>query len=165
MCLYLTWLIPALYNILNNQRYTIEITAYRKPRPNLKFAIAVSEFFPLLIACSPQSATSDLRNTPVALKHMQTPNSTTANLILSESPSTPQFNKMSNYMSETQLDLDPDFKSFFQDFYATSDTPDAHEHYVKYFTDDATLIMASKKVQGSEGHLTKPYTPHPHPAY
>jgi hypothetical protein len=60
---------------------------------------------------------------------------------------------MANYMSETQLDLDPDFKSFFQDFYATSDTPAAHEHYVKYFTDDATLIMASRKAQGSEGLL------------
>ncbi|KAF1918964.1 hypothetical protein BDU57DRAFT_124640 [Ampelomyces quisqualis] len=57
---------------------------------------------------------------------------------------------MSNYKSETQLDLDPDFKSFFEDFYATSDTPDAHEHYVKYFTDDATLIMASTKVHGSD---------------
>ncbi|KAH7070441.1 hypothetical protein BKA63DRAFT_77185 [Paraphoma chrysanthemicola] len=55
------------------------------------------------------------------------------------------------YASEyPKLDLDPDFKSFFEDFYATSDTPDAHEHYVKYFTDDATLIMASKKVKGTE---------------
>jgi hypothetical protein len=60
---------------------------------------------------------------------------------------------MSNYRSETQLDLDPDFKSFFQDFYATSDTPDAHEHYVKYFTPDATLIMASKKAVGEDGML------------
>lgn len=58
---------------------------------------------------------------------------------------------MSNYKSETQLDLDPDFKSFFEDFYATSDTPDAHDHYVKYFTKDATLIMASRKAEGSEG--------------
>jgi hypothetical protein len=56
------------------------------------------------------------------------------------------------YASEyPKLDLDPDFKSFFEDFYATSDTPDAHEHYVKYFTDDATLIMASKTVKGSDG--------------
>ncbi|KAH7392044.1 hypothetical protein DE146DRAFT_128983 [Phaeosphaeria sp. MPI-PUGE-AT-0046c] len=61
---------------------------------------------------------------------------------------------MSNYISETQLDLDPDFKSFFQDFYATSDTPDAHEHYVKYFTKDATLMMASRKAQGSDEILT-----------
>jgi hypothetical protein len=65
----------------------------------------------------------------------------------------PNFDKMSNYRSETQLDLDPDFKSFFQDFYATSDTPDAHEHYVKYFTPDATLIMASKKAVGEDGTL------------
>lgn len=69
---------------------------------------------------------------------------------------------MSNYISETQLDLDPDFKSFFQDFYATSDTPDAHEHYVKYFTKDATLIMASRKAEGSEGtsHHASQLGPH-----
>jgi hypothetical protein len=67
---------------------------------------------------------------------------------------------MANYMSETQLDLDPDFKSFFQDFYATSDTPAAHEHYVKYFTDDATLIMASKKAQGSTGPLPSYFESH-----
>jgi hypothetical protein len=64
---------------------------------------------------------------------------------------------MSTYRSETQLDLDPDFKSFFQDFYATSDTPEAHEHYAKYFTDDATLIMASKKVVGAEGTSASHY--------
>jgi hypothetical protein len=58
---------------------------------------------------------------------------------------------MHNYKSETQLDLDPDFRTFFEDFYATSDTPEAHEHYVKYFTEDATVIMASKKVKGSDG--------------
>jgi hypothetical protein len=62
---------------------------------------------------------------------------------------------MSNYHFETpKLDLDPNFKTFFQDFYATSDTPDAHEHYAKYFTDDATLIMASKKVEGHDGNIT-----------
>ena len=58
---------------------------------------------------------------------------------------------MHDYKSETQLDLDPDFKLFFEDFYATSDTPEAHEHYVSYFTGDATLIMASKTVKGSDG--------------
>jgi hypothetical protein len=49
------------------------------------------------------------------------------------------------------LDLDPSFKSFFESFYKTSDTPDAHDEYVTHFTKDATLIMASKKAQGSEG--------------
>jgi hypothetical protein len=64
---------------------------------------------------------------------------------------------MSNYHFETpKLDLDPNFKTFFQDFYATSDTPDAHEHYAKYFTHDATLIMASKKVQGYDGDTPLP---------
>lgn len=66
---------------------------------------------------------------------------------------------MHDYKSETQLDLDPDFKSFFEDFYATSDTPEAHEHYVKYFTDDATLVMASKTVKGSEGLFPLPKPP------
>jgi hypothetical protein len=81
---------------------------------------------------------------------------------------------MSNYKSEfPKLDLDPNFKSFFEDFYATSDTPDA-QHYVKYFTKDATFIMASKKVKGSDGTfaaLPRPpaptYLPHarnPRPA-
>jgi hypothetical protein len=66
---------------------------------------------------------------------------------------------MSNYHFETpKLDLDPNFKTFFQDFYATSDTPDAHEHYAKYFTDDATLIMASKKVEGHDGNTVHTYT-------
>ena len=65
---------------------------------------------------------------------------------------------MSNYKSEVpKLELDPDFKHFFEDFYATSDTPEAHEHYVKYFTEDATLIMASKKVKGSDGTYSPPY--------
>ncbi|KAH8707604.1 hypothetical protein GQ44DRAFT_830925 [Phaeosphaeriaceae sp. PMI808] len=58
---------------------------------------------------------------------------------------------MSHYKSEyPKLDLDPAYKSFFEDFYATSDTPDAHLLYTKYFTDDATLIMASKKVKGTD---------------
>jgi hypothetical protein len=51
----------------------------------------------------------------------------------------------------TGVEFDPAYKKFFEEFYATSDTPDAHEDYVQYFTRDATLIMASKKVVGSEG--------------
>ena len=47
--------------------------------------------------------------------------------------------------------FDPAYKEFFASFYATSDAPDAHEAYVKYFTEDATLIMASKKVVGRDG--------------
>ncbi|KAL5115397.1 hypothetical protein ACEQ8H_006697 [Pleosporales sp. CAS-2024a] len=56
---------------------------------------------------------------------------------------------MSNYHFETpSLDMDPKVQTFFQDFYAASDAPHAHEQYAQYFTHDATLILASKKVQG-----------------
>ncbi|KAI5210264.1 hypothetical protein E4T38_02040 [Aureobasidium subglaciale] len=60
---------------------------------------------------------------------------------------------MSSYTSEYPADdeFDPAYKAFFESFYETSDTPDAHERYSKQFTQDATLIMASKKVQGREG--------------
>jgi hypothetical protein len=60
--------------------------------------------------------------------------------------------KMSAYTSQyPAVEFDPAYKKFFEEFYATSDTPSAHEDYVQYFTKDATLIMASKKVVGSEG--------------
>ena len=59
---------------------------------------------------------------------------------------------MSNYASQyPDVEFDSAYKKFFEDFYATSDTPDVHDDYVQYFTKDATLIMASKKVVGSEG--------------
>ncbi|KAJ4337966.1 hypothetical protein N0V87_004314 [Didymella glomerata] len=58
---------------------------------------------------------------------------------------------MSAYASEyPSVEFDSAYKEFFKQFYATSDTPDAHEKYVENFTDDATLIMASKKVKGSD---------------
>lgn len=61
---------------------------------------------------------------------------------------------MSAYASEyPSVDFDAAYKKFFEEFYATSDTPDAHEKYIENFTDDATLIMASKKVKGSDGML------------
>ena len=61
---------------------------------------------------------------------------------------------MSAYASEyPSVDFDAAYKKFFEDFYATSDTPDAHEKYIENFTQDATLIMASKKAQGSDGML------------
>ncbi|KAF2463296.1 uncharacterized protein BDR25DRAFT_298333 [Lindgomyces ingoldianus] len=57
---------------------------------------------------------------------------------------------MSAYASEyPSISFDPGYKKFFEDFYATSDTPDAHEKYVDFFTPDATLIMASKRGKGS----------------
>lgn len=61
---------------------------------------------------------------------------------------------MSAYASEyPSVEFDAAYKKFFEEFYATSDTPDAHEKYIENFTKDATLIMASKKVKGSDGML------------
>lgn len=58
----------------------------------------------------------------------------------------------SSYKSEyPALDLDPAYKAFFEEFYKVSDTPDLHEHYTTFYTPDATLIMASKKVVGTKG--------------
>ncbi|PVI02910.1 hypothetical protein DM02DRAFT_558876 [Periconia macrospinosa] len=58
----------------------------------------------------------------------------------------------SAYASEYPADVpfDPAYKKFFEDFYAVSDTPDAHDKYVSFFTPDATLIMASKRGVGSD---------------
>lgn len=55
-----------------------------------------------------------------------------------------------SYASEypAGIDFDPAFRKFFEDFYAVSDTPDVHDKYADNFTDDATLIMASKTVKG-----------------
>ena len=59
---------------------------------------------------------------------------------------------MSSYVSEyPNVNFDPAFKSFYEDFYLISDTPDAHEKYVQQFTQDATLIMASKTAKGHDG--------------
>jgi hypothetical protein len=41
--------------------------------------------------------------------------------------------------------------SFFEAFYAISDTADAHEQYADYFTSDAKLIMAAKETSGRQG--------------
>lgn len=61
---------------------------------------------------------------------------------------------MSAYASEfPSVEFDAAYKRFFEEFYATSDTPDAHEKYIENFTKDALLIMASKKAEGSDGSL------------
>lgn len=41
--------------------------------------------------------------------------------------------------------------SFFEAFYAISDTAEAHEQYADYFTRDAKLIMGSKETSGRQG--------------
>ncbi|KAF1996495.1 hypothetical protein P154DRAFT_623115 [Amniculicola lignicola CBS 123094] len=58
---------------------------------------------------------------------------------------------MTSYGSEypPSIGFDADYKKFFEEFYATSDDPPAHDKYVSFFTEDATLIMASKTGKGS----------------
>jgi hypothetical protein len=49
------------------------------------------------------------------------------------------------------VQIDDGIKTFFEEFYKTSDTPDAHEKYADSFTKDATLVMASKVGKGRDG--------------
>jgi len=62
---------------------------------------------------------------------------------------------MTSYASQypATIDFDLEYKKFFEAFYAASDAPgaEAHEEYTKFFAEDATLIMASKKVKGRAG--------------
>lgn len=61
-------------------------------------------------------------------------------------------NMASQYTSELpSLLFDPSISRFLESFYQISDTPDAHATYADAFTDDATLIMASKKGTGKDG--------------
>lgn len=70
-------------------------------------------------------------------------------LVLRSRQSTPT---MSSYASAyPNVEVDPAIKQYFEKFYQTSDTPDAHQQYADSFTNDATLIMASKKCQGNSG--------------
>ena len=62
---------------------------------------------------------------------------------------------MSQYTSQyPRIPVDSVIKAYFEEFYKLSDTPDAHEAYTNAFTEDATLIMASKKAQGRSGNWT-----------
>ena len=45
----------------------------------------------------------------------------------------------------------PEIRSFYESFYAVSDTPDAHEKYATFFTQNARLIMASNEANGRDG--------------
>ncbi|TKA70184.1 hypothetical protein B0A49_02719 [Cryomyces minteri] len=57
---------------------------------------------------------------------------------------------MSSYTFDlpSGVQFDAALKEFFEEFYAISDTPDAHEKYAQSFTKDAKVIMASKHVHG-----------------
>jgi hypothetical protein len=62
---------------------------------------------------------------------------------------------MSEYSSSyPDISFAAPFREFFENFYKTSDTPDAHDQYTEFFTQDATLIMASRKAQGRTGETT-----------
>jgi hypothetical protein len=47
--------------------------------------------------------------------------------------------------------LHPSIGSFLSDFYRVSDSPDAHDDYVNFFTQDASFVMASKQARGHDG--------------
>jgi hypothetical protein len=60
----------------------------------------------------------------------------------------------SSYTSSyPETPFNPAYAQFFSSFYRISDTPDAHSQYVDQFTPDATLIMASKRCEGSDAIL------------
>ena len=62
---------------------------------------------------------------------------------------------MSSYASGyPDVTVNPAVKQFFEEFYRTSDTPDAHEKYAESFTENAKLVMASKTVNGRSGMIT-----------
>ncbi len=62
----------------------------------------------------------------------------------------------SSYTSEhpSGINIPPEALEFFQAFYRTSDTPDAHQQYANMFTEDATFILASKLSTGHGGKHT-----------
>lgn len=62
---------------------------------------------------------------------------------------------MSQYEASVPQDksLRPGIASFFESFYAISDTAEAHQQYADHFTSDAKLIMGSKETSGRDGEL------------
>jgi len=54
------------------------------------------------------------------------------------------------------IQIDEGIKTFFEEFYRVSDTPEAHERYVENFTEDAVLVMGSKKGVGRDGMFLVP---------
>ncbi|CAL3964799.1 hypothetical protein PZA11_002276 [Diplocarpon coronariae] len=48
------------------------------------------------------------------------------------------------------IQVEAGIKTFFEEFYRTSDTPDAHDRYADFFAPQATLMLANKKGVGRE---------------
>jgi len=46
------------------------------------------------------------------------------------------------------VEIDVGIKTFFEEFYKLSDTPEAHDQYANCFAKDATVVMGTKKVVG-----------------
>ena len=51
--------------------------------------------------------------------------------------------------------VDRGIAAYFEIFYSTSDTPDAHKEYVELFTKSSTMIMASKISKGYDGKFVE----------
>jgi hypothetical protein len=68
-----------------------------------------------------------------------------------------------SYKSEypAGANVDPEIKSFFEDFYAISDTPGDHDKYVDQFTPEATFVLASNRSTGHERMYRLPQTETP----
>ena len=66
---------------------------------------------------------------------------------------------MDQYQSSYPTDpqVPSSLRQFFETFYRISDTPEAHDKYVGCFTKDAVIIMASAKVEGSDGGSLSAY--------
>lgn len=60
---------------------------------------------------------------------------------------------MSQYTAAVPSDgqVKPEIKTFFEDFYKISDTPNDHEKYAECFTKDAKLIMGPNEANGRDG--------------
>lgn len=60
---------------------------------------------------------------------------------------------MSQYKASVPADgsVSPAIQQFFESFYRTSDTADAHEAYAEQFTNDGTLVMSADEVKGRAG--------------
>lgn len=59
---------------------------------------------------------------------------------------------MSQYSAEVPNDgsVRPEIKTYFEKFYAISDSSGAHEEYAKYFTKNGKLIMGPNEVSGQD---------------
>lgn len=62
---------------------------------------------------------------------------------------------MSQYTASVPSDgqVRDEIKTFFEKFYAVSDSPGAHDDYANCFTKNGTLIMGPAETSGHDGRL------------